>query len=218
MPLATAFLERFATQYPEYRLIFPNKESPNHFMIVDKDDLYRWKKNEVDDFFSFKTKIIVKHDKPVKYWVLGMGALIPCAITILTAFKGPRPGGQVIHYKDGNRENCRLSNLEWKPKENKNGQITGISYDKGKKKWRITRAGFKRTCHSTREEAEQALIAQGLAVPVEEDEEEPEMIEQEELPEDEEMSPEEIAMNIRLDKQFEENEKRNKLKSESKVE
>jgi len=217
MPLATAFLEKFATKYPEYRLIYPSKESPNHFMIVDKDELYRWRKNEVDECFFFKTKTLVKHDKPVKYWLLGMGAMIPCANTILTAFGGVRPSSCVLHYKDGDRSNCTLDNLCWKPKENKEGKITGVSYDKGKKKWRITRAGCKRSCHATREEAVQALLTQGATVEEVEEDEVDEIIEPEELS-DNEMSPEEIALNKRLDEQFEANEKRNQLLSASKVE
>ena len=32
---------------------------------------------------------------------------------ILEAFIGPRPLGQIVRFKDGNRLNCVLSNLEW---------------------------------------------------------------------------------------------------------
>jgi hypothetical protein len=32
---------------------------------------------------------------------------------VLETFVGPRPAGHVIHFKDGNRLNCELSNLEW---------------------------------------------------------------------------------------------------------
>ena len=207
MPLPPAFLERFATKYPEYRLIFPFKDSPDHFFVVDKFDLYRWKKGEVDECFSFGTKVIIKNNKSIKYWVLGAGALIPCANTIMTAFSGVRPGNHTLHYKDGDIENCRLSNLCWKPRENKDGKIMGVSYDKTKKKWRVTRAGCKRSCHATREEAVQALISQGVKVEEDEPDDTDEVVEPEEMS-DNEMSPEEIALNARLDKQFEENEKR----------
>ncbi len=32
---------------------------------------------------------------------------------ILEAFVGPRPSGHVARFKDGNRLNCQLTNLEW---------------------------------------------------------------------------------------------------------
>ena len=206
-PLPPGFQQRFATKYPEYRLVFPFKDSPEAFFAVDKDDLYRWKKGEVDECFSFRTKIIIKNDKPTKYWVLGAGAMIPCANTICTAFNGVRPGNYTLHYKDGDRNNCRLSNLCWKPRENKDGKIMGITFDKARNRWRITRTGLKRTSHKTKEEAIQVLLSQGATVEAEEDEPE-EIIEPEELPEAEELTPEEIELNARLDKQFEENEKR----------
>jgi len=32
---------------------------------------------------------------------------------VLESFSGPRPPGHVVRFKDGNRLNCELSNLEW---------------------------------------------------------------------------------------------------------
>jgi hypothetical protein len=32
---------------------------------------------------------------------------------VLETFVGPRPAGHVVRFKDGNRLNCDLSNLEW---------------------------------------------------------------------------------------------------------
>lgn len=34
---------------------------------------------------------------------------------ILEAFVGPRPPGNVVRFKDGDRLNCQLSNLKWAP-------------------------------------------------------------------------------------------------------
>jgi hypothetical protein len=34
---------------------------------------------------------------------------------VLETFAGPRPPGHVIRFKDGDRLNCALSNLEWIP-------------------------------------------------------------------------------------------------------
>ena len=35
------------------------------------------------------------------------------AEVVLETFGGPRPPGHVVRFKDGNRLNCELSNLEW---------------------------------------------------------------------------------------------------------
>jgi hypothetical protein len=34
---------------------------------------------------------------------------------VLESFVGPRPSGHVLQFKDGNRLNCELKNLEWAP-------------------------------------------------------------------------------------------------------
>jgi hypothetical protein len=34
---------------------------------------------------------------------------------VLEAFVGPRPADHVVRFKDGNRLNCDLANLEWAP-------------------------------------------------------------------------------------------------------
>jgi hypothetical protein len=34
---------------------------------------------------------------------------------VLEAFCGPRPAGHVASFKDGDKGNCRLGNLEWAP-------------------------------------------------------------------------------------------------------
>jgi len=216
MPLATAFLQHFATKYPSYRLIHPWKDLPDHFLIVDKSELYRWRKGEIDTFFEFPTKTLVKNGKSNKYWVLGGGALIPCANTILTAFNGVRPGNYTLHFKDGNRDNCNLDNICWKAKENKDGQIRGITFDKSKNRWRVCRVGLKRSCHKTKEEAIQAVINQGATVEVEADEpDEPEGVIEPDEPDEDEPTAEELALHDHYDKQFEENEKRIKAEAEA---
>jgi hypothetical protein len=37
----------------------------------------------------------------------------PVAELVLESFVGPRPPGHVLRFKDGNRLNCELANLEW---------------------------------------------------------------------------------------------------------
>jgi hypothetical protein len=37
----------------------------------------------------------------------------PVAELVLEALEGPRPPGHVVRFKDGDRLNCRLDNLEW---------------------------------------------------------------------------------------------------------
>jgi hypothetical protein len=39
----------------------------------------------------------------------------PVAELVLESFVGPRPPGHVLQFKDGNRLNCALVNLEWAP-------------------------------------------------------------------------------------------------------
>ena len=34
---------------------------------------------------------------------------------VLESFVGPRPSGHILQFKDGNRQNCELKNLEWVP-------------------------------------------------------------------------------------------------------
>jgi hypothetical protein len=41
----------------------------------------------------------------------------PLAELVLESFLGPRPPGHVVRFKDGNRLNCALDNLEWAPAE-----------------------------------------------------------------------------------------------------
>jgi hypothetical protein len=41
----------------------------------------------------------------------------PVAELVLEAFVGPRPPSHVIRFKDGDRLNCDLANLEWAPPE-----------------------------------------------------------------------------------------------------
>jgi hypothetical protein len=38
------------------------------------------------------------------------------ASLVLTAFHGPAPHGHVAHFLDGDRDNCRLANLTWLPR------------------------------------------------------------------------------------------------------
>ena len=39
----------------------------------------------------------------------------PVAELVLESFVGPRPPGHVLRFKDGDRLNCALANLEWAP-------------------------------------------------------------------------------------------------------
>lgn len=35
---------------------------------------------------------------------------------VLKVFVGPRPAGHIVGYRDGNKLNCRLDNLQWVPR------------------------------------------------------------------------------------------------------
>jgi hypothetical protein len=39
----------------------------------------------------------------------------PVAELVLESFAGPRPPGHLVRFKDGDRLNCALANLEWAP-------------------------------------------------------------------------------------------------------
>jgi hypothetical protein len=54
-------------------------------------------------------KVVTLHDDR------GRPATRQLAEVVLEAFVGPRPPGHVIRFKDGDRLNCKLANLEWAP-------------------------------------------------------------------------------------------------------
>ena len=42
--------------------------------------------------------------------------VVSVAEAVLKSFVGPAPEGAVVHYKDGDKSNCKLDNLEWRVK------------------------------------------------------------------------------------------------------
>lgn len=50
----------------------------------------------------------------VRLCVQGRQTLQYVAVLVLTAFLGERPAGYVVGYKDGDKGNCALDNLEWR--------------------------------------------------------------------------------------------------------
>jgi hypothetical protein len=188
---------------PEYRLCFPlpgdGKKVP---FAVDDCCLYKIRQGKVDFNVDYKTKEYVVGGKPTLFWMAGSGLRIPVAKTILTAWSGSLPSGCSPGYKDGNRLNCRLCNLEWKQKVNKSGNIVGISFDKAKNRYRVTRPGLKRSSHKTREEAIAAVLGQGATVDTADSDDEDEKTVVSEVSEVEEMSPEEKAQHQKWDAQF----------------
>jgi hypothetical protein len=176
---------------------------PDTRLVVDDCSLYRIKRGKVDEDSNFKTKTYNINGKPTVYWICGDGLRIPVAKTILTAWKGTKPGGSSIFYKDGNRENCRLTNLDWKPKENKSGNMVGITYDKSKDRWRVQCKGLKRSCHKTKTEAIATLMASGAVIESEsEADDDDDKTINSEVSEIEEIPADEKALHKRLDAQF----------------
>ena len=165
-------------------------------MAVDNDSLYKMIGVNVvaNSWTKFKTKIYTINGKETLYWMLGAGLRIPVATTIARGWFGEKPPGHFLHYKDSNRLNCDVSNLEYRIQENKNGNPTGITYDKIKKRWRVQRPGLKKTCHKTKEEAIQSMVDQGVVLIQEkEDEEEDTIIEEEIVYQTDDRTPEQIA-------------------------
>jgi len=190
---------------PEYRLCFPLPgDGKKYPFAVDDCCLYKIRAGKIDFNIDYKTKEYVVGGKPTLFWMAGSGLRIPVAKTLLTAWSGSVPSGCCPSYKDGNRLNCRISNLEWKNKIHKDGRIVGITQDKKTGKWRVQRPGLKRTCHSTKEEAIASLIAQGATVGSagsdEGDEDDKTVVS--EVSEVEEMSAEEKAQHQKWDAQF----------------
>jgi len=189
---------------PEYRLCFPLPgDGKKYPFAVDDCCLYKIRNCKLDFGIDYKTKQYVVGGKPTLFWMAGSGLRIPVAKTILTAWSGSLPSGCSPAYKDGNRLNCRLSNLEWKQKVNKSGNIVGVSFDKAKNRWRITRPGLKRSSHKTREEAIAALLSQGATVETGDDEDEDDKTVVSSVSEEEkEMTAEEKAQHLKWDAQF----------------
>ena len=189
---------------PEYRLCFPLPgDGKKYPFAVDDCCLYKIRQGQLDFNIEYKTKPYIVGGKPTVFWMAGSGIRIPVAKTILTAWSGSSPSGCCPDYKDGNRLNCRLSNLQWKQKVNKSGNIVGVTFDKAKNRWRVQRPGFKKTCHKTREEAIASLISQGAIVETaDEDEEDDKTVISTVSEEPEDMSAEEKAQHQKWDAQF----------------
>lgn len=187
----------------EYRICFPLPgDGKKYPFAVDDCCLYKIRAGKIDFNVDYKTKTYVVGGKPTLFWMAGSGLRIPVAKTILTAWSGSVPSGCCPAYKDGNRLNCCISNLEWKQKVNKSGNIVGITFDKAKNRWRVQRPGFKRSCHKTREEAISALVGQGATVETGDDEDEDEKTVVSEVSDVEEMTAEEKAQHQKWDAQF----------------
>ena len=69
---------------------------------------------EEGEWVSVPTVVDVSGDKIITlYDEQGRPQARRVAELVLEAFGGPRPPGHVVRFKDGNRLNCALSNLEW---------------------------------------------------------------------------------------------------------
>lgn len=67
-----------------------------------KDDFLPQKKNKRGEIV---VELIDKQGSPKTAIVAEM---------VLETFAGPKPDGAKVHYKDGDKTNCALTNLEWK--------------------------------------------------------------------------------------------------------
>jgi HNH endonuclease len=69
-----------------------------------------------DDWVRFPAVVDARGDKVVSlHDQQGRPQTRLVAELVLEAFVGPRPANHIVRFKDGNRLNCDLANLEWAP-------------------------------------------------------------------------------------------------------
>lgn len=138
------------------------------YLLTDGKDLFSIRVNKMWDKDHYKClgKEIVRSNmteevrKDVVYWV-GKGITIKKARAIALAFLGQIPKGFYLKFKDGDATNAVIDNLEYakrgRPKivTRKPGDF--ITYDKGKKKFRLCHKLLPRKQFASETEAQAYL-------------------------------------------------------------
>jgi hypothetical protein len=114
--------------------------------------------------YHFETKERIYNGKPTMYWVSSTGIMIPKAVITATAFIGPKPVGHTLQFVDGDYQNTNPENLRWTLKTKPDGSVRYVSYDKTKKRFRLTHPTLPRKVFKSQEEAVAYLKSQQVEV------------------------------------------------------
>lgn len=114
--------------------------------------------------YHFETKERIYNGKPTMYWVSSTGIMIPKAIITASAFIGPKPVGHTLQFVDGDYQNTSPENLRWVLKTKPDGSVRYVSYDKTKKRFRVTHPTLPRKVFKSQEEAITYLKSQQVEV------------------------------------------------------
>ena len=112
----------------------------------------------------FQVKERAYNGKPMLYWVSNNGMMIPIAHMVATCFLGPKPKGHTLVFADDDYTNTKPENLRWKLKTKPDGSVRYVSWDKSKKRFRVTHPTLPRKVFKTQDEAVAYLKAQQVTV------------------------------------------------------
>lgn len=113
---------------------------------------------------DFQVKERLYNGQPTLFWINHLGIMIPVGVITATGFLGPKPVGHRLEYIDGDFANTSPTNLRWVLKTKSDGSVRYVSYDKSKKKWRVTAPNLSRKCFKTQDEAIAWLKSQQVAI------------------------------------------------------
>lgn len=114
--------------------------------------------------YHFESKERIYNGKPTMYWVSSTGIMIPKAVITASAFIGPKPVGHTLQFVDGDYQNTKPENLRWTLKTKPDGSVRYVSYDKSKKRFRVTHPTLPRKVFKTQDEAVTYLKSQMVEI------------------------------------------------------
>jgi len=112
----------------------------------------------------YETKERLYNGQPTLYWVSNNGVMIPKGVITAVCFLGPKPPGHRLEYIDDDYTNTNPTNLRWILKTKPNGAVRYVSYDKSKKKWRVTCPTLSRKCFASQDDAVAWLKSQQVTI------------------------------------------------------
>jgi len=112
----------------------------------------------------FKVVERIYNGEPTLYWVCNYGVMIPKGVITAACFLGPKPPAHRLKYIDGDYQNTNPNNLAWVIKTKPNGAVRYVSYDKSKKKFRVTCPNLPRKCFASQDDAVAWLKSQQVTI------------------------------------------------------